>query len=83
MGKNARIRSIGPENAEGALKESYATISPGGNIANILRVQSLDPEALSYHYALYRRLMFGPSPLSRAEREAMAVAVSRANECQY
>jgi AhpD family alkylhydroperoxidase len=27
--------------------------------------------------------MFQPSPLSRADREALAVTVSRANSCQY
>jgi alkylhydroperoxidase family enzyme len=35
------------------------------------------------HHALYRTLMFGPSPLSRSEREAIAVEVSRTNECHY
>ena len=33
---------------------------------------------------LYEELMFSPkSPLSRAQREMIAVAVSRANECHY
>ncbi|HET7855940.1 MAG TPA: carboxymuconolactone decarboxylase family protein, partial [Gaiellaceae bacterium] len=31
----------------------------------------------------YRMIMFGDSPLSRAEREAIAVAVSAANDCFY
>jgi alkylhydroperoxidase family enzyme len=35
------------------------------------------------HYALYRTSMYGPSPLSRAEREAIAVVVSAANDCFY
>jgi len=35
------------------------------------------------HIALYRTIMFGESPLSRAEREAMAVAVSVTNGCHY
>jgi hypothetical protein len=33
--------------------------------------------------ALYRTVMFGDSPLGRAEREAIAVAVSAANDCHY
>ncbi|MDX1577433.1 MAG: carboxymuconolactone decarboxylase family protein [Gemmatimonadota bacterium] len=33
--------------------------------------------------ALYRKLMFGPSPLDRAEREAIAVVVSALNGCFY
>jgi alkylhydroperoxidase family enzyme len=35
------------------------------------------------HLALYRAIMFGDSGLSRAEREAVAVAVSQANDCFY
>jgi hypothetical protein len=32
---------------------------------------------------LYRTIMFGGSGLSRAEREAIAVCVSAANDCHY
>ena len=32
---------------------------------------------------LYREIMFGPSELSRAERELVAVVVSAANNCHY
>src|SRR5687768_2007614 len=32
--------------------------------------------------ALYRAIQFGESPLSRLEREAIAVVVSAANQCQ-
>lgn len=48
-----------------------------------LQAQSLDPDALALHYALYRRIMFGDSPLSRTEREMIAVVVSRTNSCEY
>ncbi len=50
---------------------------------HILASHSLNPEALAGHLALYRTIMFGPSGLSRAEREAMAVCVSAANDCHY
>jgi alkylhydroperoxidase family enzyme len=33
--------------------------------------------------ALYKAIMFGPSKLSRVERELLAVVVSRANSCHY
>jgi alkylhydroperoxidase/carboxymuconolactone decarboxylase family protein YurZ len=33
--------------------------------------------------ALYREIMFGPSGLSRQERELLAVVVSAANSCRY
>lgn len=79
----AYIDEIAPQNAGAELAEVYAGISARGSVANILRVQSLHPAGLRTHYALYRTIMFGPSPLTRAEREAMAVEVSRANECHY
>jgi alkylhydroperoxidase family enzyme len=50
---------------------------------HILASHSLNPEALTAHMALYRTIMFGESPLSRPEREAIAVAVSAANDCHY
>jgi alkylhydroperoxidase family enzyme len=44
---------------------------------------SLNERALQGHLDLYRAVMFGESPLSRAEREAIAVVVSAANDCHY
>ena len=46
-------------------------------------MQSLNPAVLEASLALYKAVMFGPSPLSRGEREAIAVTVSRSNECFY
>lgn len=78
------IDEVAPEAANGALADVYGTIAGvAGSVANILTVQSLHPEALRDHYTLYRTLMFGTSPLSRAERESIAVVVSRENGCRY
>ena len=52
-------------------------------LANVLASHSLNARALADHYRLYRTIMFGESELTRAEREAMAVAVSAANDCHY
>ena len=73
------------ESAAGAkLGEIYAElIRKRGKVANILKVHSLNPDALSNHLDLYMTLMFGKSGLSRAEREAIAVVVSATNECPY
>ncbi len=38
---------------------------------------------LQGHLTLYRAIMFGESGLPRAEREALAVTVSNANDCYY
>lgn len=85
-GKSAMpwIRSISPERATGTLASMYqAAESRAGRVFQILRVQSINPQALQSGIGLYQTLMFGESPLSRAQREMIAVVVSRANECHY
>ena len=54
-----------------------------GELANILASHSLNHNALAAHVRLYRTIMFGESPLTRADREALAVAVSAVNDCHY
>ena len=78
------IEEIEVSDADEKLAEIYATlIAQRGKISNILKVHSLNPEALGNHLDLYMTLMFGKSGLSRAEREAIAVVVSANNDCQY
>lgn len=80
----AWIKVIPPSEAAGELAEQYARMrGPAGNVANILTVHSLNPPALRAHYDLYRTIMFGRSGLSRAQREMIAVVVSKANHCHY
>lgn len=79
----ARIPVTPPPEAEGELAGVYRSMGARHGVSNILGVQSLHPAALSAHVDLYRTLMFGPSPLSRAERESVAVVVSAANDCFY
>lgn len=80
----AWIKVVSSGDAIGELAEQYARIRGGsGNVANILTVHSLNPGALRTHYDLYKTLMFGPSDLTRAQREMIAVVVSRANGCHY
>ncbi len=70
--------------AAGELKTAYERVAAArGRVANILRIHSVAPETMLAHLDLYRRLLFGPSELSRREREAVAVAVSAANSCHY
>lgn len=60
-----------------------ATVPHAGGMPNILASHSLNPAALAAHQRLYQTVMFGPSGLTRAEREAIAVCVSAANDCHY
>jgi len=50
---------------------------------HIIRIHGVHPRTMRQHYDLYRELMRGPGPLSRIQREMIAVAVSAANHCHY
>jgi alkylhydroperoxidase family enzyme len=78
------VELIDPDDATGLLKEEYdAAVERAGKVFNIVRSMSLNPTVLSRSMELYKAIMFGPSPLSRQERELLATVVSAENECYY
>lgn len=78
------IREVGEPEAQGELRALYERIAGArGRVSNILTVQSLHPAGLEAHFDLYLTLMFGPSPLSRFQRELLATYVSSLNGCHY
>lgn len=78
------IRVIQETEAEGRLREIYSDlIEKRGKIAEVHKIQSLNPETIVNHMDLYMTIMFGQSPLKRVQREMIAVVVSRANNCAY
>lgn len=80
----AWIKTIGPDEAGGLLKALYdAAVRRAGRVWNIVRIKGLNPRGLKTSIDFYSALMHGPSPLSRAQREMLAVVVSRANDCHY
>ena len=80
----AHLRLIDPDDAEGALAEEYdAAVGRAGKVFNIVRSMSLSPEILHASMELYRAIMFGPSQLTRQERELIATVVSATNDCYY
>lgn len=80
----AWIRTIEEKDAEGDLARQYASARKrAGKIYNIVKLSSLRPEILGTSIGLYLRIMHGPGKLSRAQREMIAVVVSRANGCFY
>lgn len=80
----AWIKVIQPEEATGELREEYEeAMRRAGYIANILRVQSLNPKTLHHMVQVYKSTMFGSSGLSRVEREMLATVVSQINRCFY
>ena len=78
------LRLVSVEDATGALRREYdAALARARKVFNIVKSMSLRPNVLRASMELYRQIMFGPSELSRAERELLAVVVSAANDCHY
>jgi uncharacterized peroxidase-related enzyme len=78
------IRTVDKDNATGESKRVYDRImKERGHIANIFVAQGAEPAILEHHLDMYVDLMMGPGPLSREEREMIAVIVSAANRCAY
>ena len=78
------ITEINESDASDELKKIYQEIkTKRGKLSNVMTVHSLNPGSMKYHMDLYVHLMFGSSPLSRADRELIAVLVSIFNNCRY
>lgn len=78
------IKITGEREAEGTLARIYAAARKrSGRVFNIYKVQSASPKALQGCMGLYRIVMRGDSPLTRAQREMLAVVVSKVNGCHY
>lgn len=78
------IKVIQENEAEGELKTIYDDlIQSRGKIAEVHKIQSLNPQSIVNHMDLYMTIMFGKSPLRRVQREMIAVVVSKANNCEY
>lgn len=80
----AFIKIIQPEEADGQLSEIYNSLEKSrGKIAEVHKIQSLNPESIVKHMDLYMDLLYGKSPLKRYQREMLGVVVSLSNKCEY
>ena len=78
------IKVIEEQEAQGRLKEIYDyIISARGKLADVHKIQSLNPESIKLHLDFYVHLLYGKSPLKRYQREMLAVVVSVSNKCTY
>ena len=66
-----------------ARREYEMAMRRAGRIWNIVSIQCQLPEVMRDSMRLYQSIMFGPSPLTRAQREMLAVVTSGHNECHY
>ena len=79
----AHIPYVDDDDAHGLLGELYRRYGQQGWIDNIIKIHSLNPPSMAHHVDLYAHLMRGRSPLTRVQREMIAVTVSAANDCFY
>lgn len=80
----AWIEMIPEDQAEGELGDWYDKLTePWGGVDHIMKIHSLNLASLKAHFEIYKVLMYGKSPLSRVQREMIAVVASAANHCKY
>jgi alkylhydroperoxidase family enzyme len=82
----AWIETIDEGEATGDLEEVYAKIMEQqgtDRLANILKLHSLNPRALSLGADFMWYLMRGDSRLTFAQREMIATVTSAVNHCRY
>ncbi len=78
------IRQIPLQEATGLLKREFdKAIRRAGRVWNILHIMSLNPRTLKSSMEFYAAVMFGSSPLTRAQRELLATVVSAELDCHY
>ncbi len=77
------VEAIEESTADEQQKSVFKEIWPSGNVPTFYRVLAHDPVPLLHRMRLYKEVMFGPSGLSRAEREMVSTAVSRSNRCIF
>jgi alkylhydroperoxidase family enzyme len=78
------IEVIPLEKAKGFLKKEYeAALDRAGRIWQIVSIMSQNPRSMKASMDFYSAIMFGKSPLSRSQREMLAVVVSATNHCLY
>ena len=78
------IKQITIDQASGLLKrELEKAIARAGRVWNIVQIMSLNPRVMKASMDMYGATMFAESPLSRQQREMLAVVVSKVNHCDY
>lgn len=78
------IKTFEENEAQGLLTWVYRVARWTQNrVPNIVKLSGLNPRVLVALGPLYRTLMEGPSPLSRAQRKMVAIVASKANNCFY
>lgn len=80
----AWVKTVGEAEAEGYVKTLYeGLVKQRGWVPNVVKSTTIRPELTRAWMGVFTTLMFGPSVLTRAQREMIATVVSVANRCHY
>lgn len=78
------INHISEDEASGLVKKEYDhAVKRSGRVSPIVKIMSLNPSVMSASIRFYTSLMFGPSPLTRMQRELLATVVSIEMQCPF
>ena len=78
------IHTIAESEAQEPLRAVYERLQQEfGFVPNIFKASSLNADILQAQIGLFSTLMAGPSNLTRAQREMIALVVSQTNRCRY
>ena len=81
----AWIRTVPEGEADPRLRALYEEmVDPRSRrVDHILTIHSLHPQGMAGHHSVYKAVMTGSPTLRKAEREMIALVVSRTNNCHY
>jgi alkylhydroperoxidase family enzyme len=78
------ISQVPVSEAVGFLKQQFdQALARAGRVWNIVHIMSQNPRVMDSSMKLYGALLHGESPLSRRQREMLAVVTSATNDCFY
>ena len=78
------IEQVEIDGAKGLLKRQFdAALKRAGRVWKIVHVMSINPPVLRDSIKFYVSVMMGESPLTRVQREMIAVVVSAELSCEY
>ena len=78
------IKQIPVSEATGLLKSQFdSALQRAGRVWHIVHIMSINPRMMRDSIVFYVTAMMGESPLTRVQREMLAVVVSCENNCHY
>lgn len=78
------VRTVGEHEAQGYIRTLYEQLRKHrGFVPNVIKSTTIRPELTQAYVRMAATLMFGPSELTRVQREMLATVTSVASRCRY